>query len=210
MSATATGDGSGTAVVAGASAIAAAGQVAANGTRAGITVDVTEDMICEVVRGYIKSIAGELRVIRTPVNKASMPDGPFVTFTPGVRRPLSTNVSQYDGMNARSVNRPEQMTFQIDCYGEGSSDLAETLNTLFRDQYAVGLFAQSPFGIAPLYANDIMQAPFVNDADQYEERYLFEIVLQVNSVIALPQQYCKMLSIDLISVDAFFPPEEVA
>lgn len=167
--------------------------------------NITEDDVCTAVRAYVKSIAPALPVQRTPVNRAAMPNGPFVTFTPGLRRPLSTNVVSGDAAN-RSVLRPEQMSFQIDCYGDGSADLAETLNTLWRDQYAVDVLCTTGIDVAPLYAGDVMQAPFVNDAGQYEKRYTFEIELQINSTIVAPQQSCNMLDMALVSVDATFPP----
>lgn len=204
---TATGtSGNAVAYLVGAAIAAVAGTVTATGTRTTIEVNVTEDMICKAVRDYIKSVAvPTMAVRRTPINRASMPKDAYVAFTPGARRPLSTNISSID-TNARYVKRSEQMTFQIDCYGVGSSDLSETLNVLFRDPFAVDKFAAEGFEIAPLYAGDVMQAPFVNDADQYEDRYTFTVELQINSQVTVPQDSCNILGIDLISVDANFPP----
>lgn len=193
------------AYIQGIAAATSVGNMTATGTRTTIEVNVTEDMICRVVRSYIKSIATSLPVLRTPVNRAAMPKGPYVSFTPGLRRPLSTNRDSNDA-NSRTVSRSEQMSFQIDCYGAGAADLAETLNALYRDTYACELFANSGLEIVPLYAGDIQQAPFVNDADQYEDRYTFEIELQVNPSIVVPLQSCNILDINLVSVDATFPP----
>lgn len=192
----------------GVGAVASAGDIAATGTVTGIGLHVGMDDICRAVRAYIISIApAGMRVIQTPVNRASMPVGAYVSFTPGLRRPLSTGRST-SGPNSRAVLRPDQMSFQIDCYGDGASDLAEKLNVLYRDEYAVDLFATMGDSVAPLYAGDIQQAPFINDADQYENRYTFEIELQVNSVTTIPLQSCNILNIDLVSVDATFPPTE--
>jgi hypothetical protein len=199
--------GSATANLQGVTATAAVGTVSATGTRTAIEVNVTEDMICRAVRAYIKSIAPTLSVQRTPVNRASMPNGAYVSFTPGLRRALSTNRA-FNDANSRTVDRPEQMSFQIDCYGAGSAELAETLNVLYRDVYACDLFAGLGFDGAPLYAGDIQQAPYVNDADQYEDRYTFEIELQINSRVIVPLQSCNILGINLVSVDANFPPTE--
>lgn len=199
--------GSATATLQGVSAAVAVGTITASGTRTAIEVDVTEDMICRAVRAYIKSIASALPVVRTPVNRASMPKGAYVSFTPGLRRPLSTNRATHDD-NSRTVSRPEQMSFQIDCYGLGSAELAETLNVLYRDVYACDLFDSLGFSGAPLYAGDIQQASYVNGEDQYENRYTFEIELQINSRVIVPLQSCNILGIDLVSVDATFPPTE--
>ena len=195
------------AMVTGVSVAASVATILAVGTRTAIEVDVTEGMVCRAVRAYIKSIAGDMSVQRTPVNRASMPKGAYVSFTPGLRRPLSTNRETRDD-NSRTVSRPEQMSFQIDCYGQGSSELAEMLNVLYRDVYACDLFDSFGFSDAPLYAGDIQQAPYVNGEDQYENRYTFEIELQINSRVTVPLQSCNILGIDLVSVDATFPPTE--
>lgn len=198
------GNGNASVSILGAGAAALVGQVSAAFIPSSIGINITEDMLCKAVRSYILSIRPTQRVIRTPVKLASMPDGPYVSFTPGRRMPLSTNVASYLS-GSRSVERAEQMGFQIDCYGEGARDLADTINLLFRDQYAVDQFAQSSVDIAPLYAGDVMQMPFVDDSDQYEERYSFEIFLQINSVVITSQQSCNMLGINILPVETTYP-----
>jgi hypothetical protein len=192
-----------TVTLGGVSATSGVATITATGTRTTIDVDITEDMVCRVVRSYILSIVPNLPVKRTPVNRASMPNGPYVSFTPGLRRPLSTNVS-HDDATSRTVGRPEQMSFQIDCYGLGSAQTAETINLLYRDQYACDVFESLGFNGAPLYAGDIQQAPYVTGEDQYEDRYTFEIELQLNPSVAVPIQSCNILNVDLINV----PPSE--
>jgi len=195
--------GDATASLQGVSATAHVGTIVATGTSTTIAVDITEDMVCRVVRNYILSIVPNLPVKRTPVNRASMPKGPYVSFTPGLRRPLSTNVS-HDDATSRTVGRPEQMSFQIDCYGLNSAQTAETINLLYRDQYACDVFESLGFNGAPLYAGDIQQAPYVTGEDQYEDRYTFEIELQLNPSVVIPLQSCNILNVDLINV----PPSE--
>lgn len=197
----------GVATVAGVGASARVASISAHGVIGSLSLLVTNAMVHKVVRDYIKSIVPTQRVLRTPVNRATMPNAPYVTFAPGARRPLATNVS-FDVSGGRIVKREEQMTFQIDCYGEGSSDVAETLNVLYRDPYACELFEESGVDVAPLFAGDVMQAPFTNDANQYEERYTFTIDLQINSRVAVLQDSCNILDINPVSVDANFPPTE--
>jgi hypothetical protein len=195
------------ATIIGVSATASVATIIAAGALNAVSLLLPDTIVCKVVRDYIMSIVPTQRVIRTPVNRASMPKGPYVSFTPGLRRPLATNVSA-PMIGGRIVTRSEQMSFQIDCYGEGAGDTAETLNVLYRDPYAAELFQESGYDVAPLYATDIQQAPFVSGEDQYEDRYTFEIELQINSRVTVPLQSCNILGIDLISVDANFPPTE--
>lgn len=195
------------ATLVGVSAAASVATIVAAGTVSAVALLLPDAAVYKIVRDYILSIVPAQRVIRTPVNRASMPTDPYVSFTPGIRRPLATNVSEPIN-GGRIVTRSEQMSFQIDCYGEGAGETAETLNVLYRDPYAAELFQASGYDVAPLYAGDIQQAPFVGGEDQYENRYTFEIELQINSRVTVPLQSCNILGIDLVSVDATFPPTE--
>lgn len=198
-----------TTIEAGAGSANGAGQAAGVSAGAAATINITESAVCTAVRGYVKSIVPNMPVRRTPVNKASMPNGPYVAFTPGIVRPLSTNLSGTLGAYQRTVTQNEQMSVLISCYGAGSADLSKILNTLFRDTYATEYFAGTGFDITPLYAGEVMQAPFVNDANQYEDQYTFEIELQVKPVIVVPLQSCNMLTVGTQSVDAYYSPTEV-
>jgi hypothetical protein len=88
-----------------------------------------------------------------------------------------------------------------------SADLANTVSTLMRDQFAADQFAnQSPnFGVVPLYADDARQAPFQNDQQQIEWRWIVEASLQANIVVSVPLEFADSVSVAIKSALALFP-----
>lgn len=107
---------------------------------------------------------------------------------------------------ANDVLQPTELTVQLDVHGPNSADNAQTVSTLFRDDFACEFFAGVNPAIQPLHADDPRQMPFVNDQNQYEWRWIVEARLQANIVVTVGQQFAAALEVDLISVDEAYPP----
>ena len=86
---------------------------------------------------------------------------------------------------------------QLDVHGPNSSDNAQTISTLFRDEYGTAFFSAFGYDVRPLYADDPKQIPFLNSEQQYETRYVIDAVLQANQIIAPPQQYAQQLKVTI-------------
>lgn len=169
-----------------------------------ITSSITETNVFTVLRAFILTIV-TCEVIRLPNNRTPMPLGAFVAMSPGANIPLSTNVTAY-AATTKGVERPSQLSIQIDCYGAGSADMATAISTLLRDPYACDQFSASGFDIAPLYAGDAHQMPLVDGEAQYEERWTFDAVLQFNPILTAPQDSAIALVANIYDVDRTFPP----
>lgn len=107
------------------------------------------------------------------------------------------------------MTQPTQITVQLDVHSNDvgtAADMAQTISTAFRDAYAVDFFTALNPAIAPLYADDPRQAPFTNAEMQLETRYIVEAKIQANQTIGLPQQFAGSLNIDLVEVEAAYPP----
>jgi hypothetical protein len=127
-------------------------------------------------------------------------------------------VSQSQNLSARTLSAgTQQLTqavkwaFQLDFHSKGprvAGDAAVTFSTLFRDAYAVESFAaQVPeTGVVPLYCEDPKQVTFTQDQQQYEERWVVETLLQANIVVSVPQQFADGATVEIVSVDAEYPP----
>lgn len=143
-------------------------------------------------------------VIQGLGNGVPMPDGPFVCMTATSQRRLSTNIEELDALtDSRSVMMPTEYAIQIDCYGPASSDYATTLSAMWRDPY--GCTAMEPTA-DPLYSTDPMQAPLINGEENYEQRWTFSALLQFNPIVTVAQQFADTLELEVVSVDAEFPP----
>lgn len=111
--------------------------------------------------------------------------------------------------STKLVNRHTQFTIQLDFHGatlSPASDMAATVSTLFRDSYAYQSFANQGLGVVPLYADDPRLIPYVNENQQVEMRWIVEANLQTNQVVRVPVEYADAISVEVISVDATYPP----
>lgn len=136
-------------------------------------------------------------------NSVPMPVDPFIQVTPSAQARLATNHSVQLVSQERAVKMPTRYNVIMDCYGPDSSDWATTIVAMWRDPY--GCEALAAVG-APLYSTDPTQIPLVNGEENYEQRWTITALLQFNPVVTVPQQSATVLDIDLVSVDAEFPP----
>lgn len=67
--------------------------------------------------------------------------------------------------------------------------------TLFRDIYGCDFFAAQLAGVQPLYATEAHQGPLVDGSKQYEDRWTFELVFQMNPELTLAQDFADGLEI---------------
>lgn len=103
-----------------------------------------------------------------------------------------------------ALMQPTELTLQLDVHspdGRSASDMAQTIATVLRDDVGVTLFEAWGGAIVPLHADDPRQIPFVNAEEQYETRYVVEVVLQANQVVTPPQQYTDEVEVALSPTD---------
>lgn len=101
--------------------------------------------------------------------------------------------------------QPTEVVFQVDVYGPGSADNAQTISTTFRDEFAVDFFRNLNPLVSPLYADDPRQMPFEDDQQQVENRWMIEAKVQVNQAVTVPQQFADELKVTTIAVEVAYP-----
>jgi hypothetical protein len=111
----------------------------------------------------------------------------------------------------RGTTQNSEITVQVDFHSiDGSSaDMAQTLSTTFRDPMAVDFFAAlaPPLNrVAPFFADDPKLAPFRNENQQFEWRWICECSMQVNQIVGIDQQFFDAIDLAVINVDATYPP----
>jgi hypothetical protein len=122
--------------------------------------------------------------------------------------PQGTVGNQQMASGVQTYMQETEWTVQLDFHSANtadSADMAQMVSTLFRDQYAVDAFAAQPGGVSPFYADDPRQVPFLNDAQQWETRYIVEAVMQANQIITLPQAFAAAAIVGLVNVDEKYP-----
>lgn len=99
-----------------------------------------------------------------------------------------------------------ELTVQLDVHGPSSAENAQIISTLIRDDYGYSYFDSSGVDAHPLHADDPRQIPFINDQEQYEDRWVVECCLQVNETVQIPQEYADSVVVGLVDVDVVYPP----
>lgn len=156
-------------------------------------------------------------VIQAVDNRVPEPAGDdFVLMTMLLRSRLATNEVIYSDGHAlgaageRKVQQSTQVTVQLDVHGPASSENAQIISTLFRDEYAAEWFRSAGYELAPLYVGDPRLMPFWNAEQQMERRWVMDVVLQAKPVVTTGQEFATSLSIQpvgaLIETDTQFPP----
>ncbi|MDB5777608.1 MAG: hypothetical protein JWP38_3741 [Herbaspirillum sp.] len=161
-------------------------------------ISITEAQLYLALWNFITSLV-DCPIVQGNQNRVAMPAGDFIVMTALNRVGLATTTQDYDPANSRVSNKQsKQWSAQIDCYGSLSADRAATLAEMMRTPYAADQFATSGLEIAPLFATDHHQMALVTGEEEYVERWTFEMALQYNPVITMPQDFASALSASVI------------
>ncbi len=125
--------------------------------------------------------------------------------------PSQTITSRTLSAGSLAIEQGQKLTVQLDFHSADplvEGQMAATVSTLMRDGYAVRSFAaQTPnYGVVPLLADDPRQMPFLDEAQQYQWRWVVEALLQCNAVVSVPQEFADSATVQVVSVDAEYPP----
>lgn len=177
--------------------------VAFEGSISGTVLTVTSMLLGEILVGATLFGTG----VAAGTTIASFGSGSGGVGTYNLSGSAQTVESEVMATGALSALQETEILYQLDVHGPNSSDNAEIITTLFRDEYAVEQFASLISGVTPLHADDPKQIPFVNDQQQYEYRWVVEARIQANqAVISIPQQFASAFDVTLVEVDAAYPP----
>ncbi len=129
--------------------------------------------------------------------------GGIGTYKISKRQTISSRILAAGQMD---LNQHTSLIFQLDVHGPNSGDNAQIISTAFRDEYAIEQFQHQGLSVVPIYADDPKQVPFQNAEQQWESRWVIEAHMQANITVKVPQQYADEVVINIIDVDAAYPP----
>lgn len=175
--------------------------VAFIGSISGSILDVTKILQGQIAIGQY--LSGENIAAGTEISGLGTGTGGIGAYTV---IPAQNVVSETIQAGVMESMQETQFTVQLDIHGPNSADNSQIITTLFRDGYAADMFSATGFDIAPLYANDPKQLPFLNGEQQIEQRWVVELVLQANPVVSVPQQFADAVSVPIHSVNSEFLP----
>lgn len=137
------------------------------------------------------------------VSQLSGPTGGTGTYS--ISGSPQTVASRAMAGGTEDVLQATEVVIQVDVHGPNSADNAQVISTLFRDDYAVQALAGT--GVAPFYADDPKQIPFLNAENQIENRCIVEAHIQINPSITVPLQFAGAAVVGIINVDERYPAQ---
>lgn len=102
----------------------------------------------------------------------------------------------------KTMTQPQAMAVQMDIHGPSSADNATALTTQWFSQAGVDAANAQGGIIMPLYASDPRQFGFVNDQNQYEERWSIDLHFQANPAVLVTQQFADQLTATAEAVES--------
>lgn len=182
-----------------------------------LSVSPVDDDIYKAVKAFLVAALplDPANVIKWQQNRVAPPLGGtalsgtgYATMQIVTKKRLRTNVDLWDPIDPdpASITREQgvEVEMQMDLYGAVSGDWAVIVSTLWRDQYGCDALAPA---CQPLHADEPTFADLTDSESQYEPRWIVRGKLQYNPIVAPPQEYARVLAIDVISVDVEYPPE---
>lgn len=176
-------------------------------------ISPTEDQIFDTVWGFVSALFDPSLVaqfVKANQNGVPTPTGTYVIFQPGQKVRTDQGVRLYvqppSGSITGSVNVPRGTiySYQLDCYGPGAPDWADTITVAWRSMWACDWFAggyesasedvELAATIAPLYADEPVQLNIANAEQQYEQRYMCKLYLFVDQVTGLTQTFFETIT----------------
>jgi hypothetical protein len=159
-----------------------------------MTPNLTQEQIFTALRAFIVAVLPSgVTVLKGQANRVPMPaSDDFIIMTQTRREQMAQNVHDYRPDDSlEDIARSTSLTFQIDVYGANAAENAQTITTLFRDEYGVTFMRSS--GVAPLYCADPQQMPLVAGEQQYIQRWTFGAVVEGIISISVSMQFAANL-----------------
>lgn len=166
-----------------------------------------------VLRAVLLWITGStVEVIRGQLNRVAEPMGPdYLVFWPlgldPIETPTETYADPYPAAGgATYVEMGAERRFQIDCHGPNSAATATRIATLARSLVLSEYVATLSADVVLLYADAARQTPFETAETQMVQRWSIDLVLQVNAVVTLSQDFFAVAHPGIFNVDVSYPP----
>lgn len=179
------------------------------------TLSLSQSQTLTAVRAFVLAAIGSdgktIPVVKSQDNRVAAPaTDDYVVMTASTRIDVATPSTTYhDGAfdqvpaaGQREDMAPAEVHVQLDFHGPRSFDLSTIVHALVRTSYSTDCFAATGFDVTPLYGTDPHQQPFVNENQQVETCWVFDLSVQCNPVVTSGQDFFDTVTVGLIEADS--------
>lgn len=163
------------------------------------TLDIDNQEIIRELRLFILATLPSVepsQVIQDTQNYASLPYGAIVIHML-MDSNLDKTVTTYDPANNQAAAQTSvELRVQMDFYGPKAESRSAIIAGLWHSYYTTDRLELCK----PLYVQSRQRHPYINDSNQYENRYILDLALQYNPQIVYEQDFTDSADITIIPV----------
>lgn len=170
-----------------------------------VSLDIDHDAlyadIADFIIGIIPGTAGtpvtggwkDRQIVKSAQNQTALPFNAIVmSFL--MDNDLDYGVVSYDPENDKAaVQNSVKVRLQLSFYGADAEKRSRMVDTLWRTPYG----ADNLKLCKPLYVQSRERHPYINESNQYEDRYILDLALQYNPRVTYAQDFADEVSADI-------------
>lgn len=151
--------------------------------------NVTSSQVVKSICGFISQITDN-PVIISQVNRVPDIVKDHVVVTLLREEPLGYVIEKMSTDGTTTYTTNSNLTVQVDCYSvSDSATTARNIARMVKTNFACDYFKSRGFEIQPISASNVRNLAFINDAEQYEQRHMFEMTVNYNPSVTFEQDY---------------------
>lgn len=97
---------------------------------------------------------------------------------------------------AAHVQNSVDTRLQISFYGPKAQERSRVVYTLWKNHYGT----ENMVVCQPLYVNSYDRRPYINDSNQYEDRWILDVALQYNPQVTYAQDFAESAGVTITPV----------
>ena len=172
---------------------------------AGLASFAADDGIVMVWK-FLRSMWGDasgVTIFYAQENGVPLPPDPSIMINSVWEERLSFNTHDFSVDQQQTIKQQVQVALQLDFFGSGAQSRLSQLSTLWYDAYAFDWFKSQGLPCRPLTIRQLRQVQFINESDNFDQRWTCEITLQIEQSVTISQETAITPGpISLIEVDA--------
>ena len=107
---------------------------------------------------------------------------------------MDESVTTYNPPNEAMVQNSVEVRVQIDFYGAMAESRSRIVANLWKNHYGTDNMTICK----PLYVQSRQRHPYINDSNQYEDRFILDLGLQYNPTVTHAQDFAEDASVTII------------
>lgn len=166
-----------------------------------VVLSQTEEQVALALWNLLIKILPEgVEVVKGQENRVGVPvNVDYVVFTILNRTRMGTNIDRYADPVKRMLQKV-QINIQLDIHGPHGADNTQVITTVAQDSWSAEYFKTQNVEASILYASEPRQAAWTTGENQFENRWTFDMSIQANVVVGVPQEFADKLVLAPIGV----------